>query len=437
MKLPANAHPGTGASLSNLQIAYVSLNTRKASRISFIMKHFKLFCVSRQGPHTDSVKFHVIFLFPGIIFGVMMPGIYIHLPFCKVHCSYCDFPITTRRSLAKRYYAALMNEIAMHRPKEIADTLYFGGGTPSLTIIEVLAEIKSRFVLHSEAEITLEANPDDIELATVKEWKKLGINRVSLGVQSLEDTALRAMLRAHSADDALHAFSMIRSASFDSLNVDLIVGTPAQTENGFLNGVQTLIAERPDHFSIYFLELHERTALYRQVQSENVSIMKEEAQIRCFTEAVEMLRKNGYEHYEVSNFALPGKTSRHNLKYWNNEPYYAYGAGACAYIDQTRTSNISSIQKYLESLESERLPVESAIHESKETQMRNFIIFGLRKRSGINVTEFQAMFGMSPLELFPERANLLENRMLEFSENRLRLTFTGMLVSNEILSQVV
>jgi putative oxygen-independent coproporphyrinogen III oxidase len=320
----------------------------------------------------------------------------------------------------------------------IADTLYFGGGTPSLTSPEVLGLLKSKFRLEKEAEITLEANPDDVTSDSLSEWKKLGITRISLGIQSLEEGVLRKMNRVHSASEALQAVRQARLAGFDNLNLDLMIGVPDQSENGFLDGVRKLIECKPSHFSLYFLELHEHTELYRQIQSGKIGLMQEQLQIRCYTEAVRLLQEAGFDHYEVSNFALTGKASRHNLKYWNGSSYYAYGVGACSYVELNRINNISTIERYIEMVNKNELPIESIVSEDKEMQMRNSLIFGLRKRQGVDTGAFEKTYGISPLTLFPDAGNtLLEGGMLEISGPFLRLTFNGMLVSNEILSQVI
>lgn len=326
----------------------------------------------------------------------------------------------------------------MRPAKKCSDTLYFGGGTPSLTPPKVLGDLIHAFPLETSAEITLEANPDDIQPGILNEWKELGINRLSIGVQSLEEPALRAMLRVHSAEDSIRAFLEARDTGFQNLNVDLILGAPEETMEGFLTGLKSLIKLRPDHFSIYFIELHERTALYQQIQSGKFRLMPEEAQIQCYTTAVQILQKEGYQHYEVSNFSLPGKSSRHNLKYWNGDFYYGYGLGAASYVDSIRTNNIPEIQSYIRALHEGKLPVESSVEEDRETQMRNHLIFGMRKREGIGITNFQSNFGISPLSLFPEDGcNLIESGMLEVSGDRLRLTLEGMLLSNDILSLVI
>ncbi len=368
----------------------------------------------------------------------MNPGIYVHLPFCKVHCTYCDFPLTTRLSLSQRYYKALCDEIDLHPVTLSADTLYFGGGTPSMTPPETILKIKRKFSLEHGTEVTLEANPDDITPEILQTWKEIGITRLSIGVQSLEEPVLRAMMRQHSAEDPLEAFQLARNSGFTNINVDLIAGYPRQTVQGFLGGLELLIRHRPEHFSIYLLETHERTALSRQITAGVAQVMAEEDQLHVFTRAIQILQKAGYRHYEVSNFALPGYESRHNLKYWSDAPYYAYGAGASSYLESTRITNLRDVALYVDAMERGHNPVETKTVEDRETRIRNALIFGLRKREGIDLTEFEQTYGVSAISLFPDGAkDFLEAGLLELRGRYLRLTLRGMLVSNEILERVL
>lgn len=365
----------------------------------------------------------------------MKPGIYVHLPFCSVHCVYCDFPLTTRLSLAAPYFGSLMQEIEMHPLQEPADTLYFGGGTPSLTPPDVLQQIRSKFILEPESEITLEANPNEVDPKHITEWLRIGVNRLSIGVQSLEPAALKSMLRTHSPEQAMQALNAARNSGMQNVNIDLIIGSPQQTLTGFIEGLKRLIDFHPQHFSLYFLEVHEQTALFRQIQMKKVDPMPEEEQIACYVEAIQLLKQNGYEQYEVSNFAIGGYESRHNLKYWTNAPYEAYGAGACSYVNYVRAKNLSSIEEYIQSLKENQQPVESKSLDDRETVMRNALIFGMRKTEGVNRTTFQSEFGQDPASLFP--SELLDEGLLEIADSNLRLTFRGMLLSNEILSNVI
>lgn len=365
-----------------------------------------------------------------------MPGIYIHLPFCKVHCSYCDFPLTTRTSLARDYYSCLNTEIGS-RPAPEADSLYFGGGTPSLTPPSMLSEIIRSFQLTREAEITLEANPDDVTDEIVAKWLKLGITRLSLGIQSLEAPALKAALRRHRPFDAIESLRAARRGGLGNINADLIIGLPFQTKNGFFIGLEELIAIRPEHFSIYFLEVHDETALHRQLNAGKTQVMPEADQLECYEQSVERLKNSGYLHYEVSNFALPGHESRHNLKYWTSAPYYGYGAGACSYYESSRIQNLISVTEYIDAIQNGRRAVFSAVNEDADTRMRNTLIFGLRRRDGVETGQFEQTFGVSPLTLFPDAAQLLTEGLLEIDGTRLRLTHRGMLLSNDILSQII
>lgn len=368
----------------------------------------------------------------------MKPGVYVHIPFCRIKCTYCDFPLTTRLQLAEDYYRALLAEIDMRKPTAVADTLYFGGGTPSLAPSSILTAIRGRLPLEDASEITLEANPDDMTPEALAGWKAAGINRLSIGVQSLEPAVLKSTLRRHTAEEAMQSLERARSAGFNSMNVDLMIGPPGQTVDGFFEGLDRLIAFRPQHFSVYLLELHEGTALYKQLQKGKVDILSEEDQVACYSGAVGALRSSGYHHYEVSNFALPGHLSRHNVKYWDGTPYYGYGAGACSFVDSARIENHPSVTAYIQAVTAGKLPVQSASAEDEETTMRNLVIFGMRRREGIDLHEFEQKYRQPLLSLFHGQAGeFLESGLMEISGSRLRLTLAGMLVSNDILSTVV
>jgi oxygen-independent coproporphyrinogen-3 oxidase len=367
-----------------------------------------------------------------------LPGIYVHLPFCAVHCIYCDFPLTTRLSLSDRYYEALRTEIKMHPPEAQADTLYFGGGTPSLTPTDVLKRVIDSFNMTPDAEVTMEANPDHVSYSKLAEWKEMGINRISMGIQSLEERVLKMMLRQHTKDIALRSLEMARERGFENINVDLMLGFPGQSTEGFLGGIDHLLRFRPEHFSIYLLELHENTGLHRLVERGRTAVMPEDQQIDCFQQAVKMLKESGYQRYEVSNFALAGMESRHNLKYWTDQPYYAFGAGACSYGNYRRTRNHRHVSTYIEAIEQGITIYEEEILESEDTRLRNALIFGLRKTQGVNVPAFITEYNRNPLDLFGESLDeYIRSGLVDFSNAYLRLTEQGLLVSNEILSTVL
>jgi oxygen-independent coproporphyrinogen III oxidase len=324
------------------------------------------------------------------------------------------------------------------RPPKISDTLYFGGGTPSVTPSATIKQLITMMPLTQDAEITLEANPDDISPESLSSWLECGITRLSIGIQSLETNVLRLMLRRHSAQHAIIALQNAQKSGFKNVNVDLMLGSPGQTAEGFVLGLLQILDFHPQHVSLYMLEVHEGTLLARQIQQSTVQEMPEEQQVRCYLQAVDLLKKAGYLHYEVSNFALPGYESRHNLKYWTSAPYYGYGAGACSYYEQRRIQNLREIPVYIQAINSGELPIESETSENLETEARNAVIFGLRKTDGIDVESFKITYGIHPLSLFENKADLfLAEGFLELHNGRLRLTSGGLLLSNEILSSAI
>lgn len=337
-------------------------------------------------------------------------------------------------NLAEPYYAALRKELQM-RPPELSDTLYFGGGTPSTTPIAITAELIHSMPLTADAEITLEANPDDVNDENLQRWREAGITRLSLGIQSLETRALQLMLRRHSADDALTALEIAKRSGFANISLDLMLGAPGQTTEGFLFGLSQVLDFRPQHLSLYLLEVHEGTLLNQQILTGKVDIMSENSQVDCYIEAVKLLTNSGYRHYEVSNFALAGFESRHNLKYWTSAPYFAYGAGACSYYNKTRIENLRDVGEYIQALAQDRLPIRSKVIEDAETEARNAVIFGLRKIEGIDVSGFLNKHGIHPLSLFEDDGKFfIQEGFLEEKDGYLRITPSGLLVSNEILS---
>ena len=284
----------------------------------------------------------------------------------------------------------------------------------------------------------MEVNPDHVTAQKLTDWRSLGINRLSLGVQSLEKPVLDRMLRQHSPQQALNAIRLSAEAGFTNRSIDLILGFPDQTVSGFLSGLRQLIENEPEHFSIYLLEIHEGTGLHKIIQSGRAVSMEEEDQIDCFEAAIDILAGAGFERYEVSNFARKNKTSLHNVKYWTDAPYYAYGAGACSYFEFCRTRNVSDVQAYIEAMEQGASPVAEVIREDRERRARNALIFGMRKIEGIELTQFEATYGRSAESLFgDDLASHIAGGFLELTHGHLRLTRKGLLLSNEVLSSAI
>lgn len=320
-----------------------------------------------------------------------MAAVYIHIPFCKSRCLYCDFYSTTLLGRRTEYVDALLAEIAM-RTDEIGEnipTIYFGGGTPSLLAVEDIERILSALLLavHStaelEREITLEANPGDLTTDKLQSLREMGINRLSIGIQSLDDNLLRAIGRRHTAGEAMTVVQWAREAGFDNISVDLMYGLPGQTMEQWAKDLDTILSLHPEHISCYCLSYEDNTPLARMLNRGEIREVDEETENAMYDILCNKLQQAGYLHYEVSNFALPGRESRHNSSYWNHTPYVGLGAGAHSFSNNARSWNMADLEAYIQASlarslhrESETLD-EEAIHTER-------IMLGLRTANGID-----------------------------------------------------
>ncbi len=368
-------------------------------------------------------------------------GLYIHIPFCRTKCLYCDFCSFVSREEAEReaYVCALLKEIEARGTSEyIVDTVYLGGGTPSLLsaeqIARILSAVKSNFALDADAEITLECNPMT-HLADGKEYFKAlrasGVNRLSIGVQSALDGELKLIGRRHSFDEARLTFFDARGAGFDNISLDLMLGIPSQTIDSLKVSANQVIKLQPEHISIYSLQLEEGTPLYRM--REKYSFADDDLAADMYELVVKMMREAGYSHYEISNFAKDGKESRHNCKYWRLGEYIGLGLAAHSDFSGKRRENTCDMEKYLsgECLLSER---EIGMSEREA----EFIMLGLRMSDGISKAEFFDRFGVGFDEKYGKRAEKFK-KMGYFcnKEASVALTERGFEVSNAILSEIL
>lgn len=313
-----------------------------------------------------------------------MIGVYIHIPFCKSRCKYCDFYSTTLLDQREQYVEALLREITSlsslrdtlspKGEREIG-TIYFGGGTPSLLEVEQIERILSPLIPPSRegVEITLEANPGDLTLEKLQALRAIGINRLSIGIQSFQDELLRTIGRRHTATEAIEAVLMARQAGFDNLSIDLMYGLPGQTEALWHADIEQALALQPEHISCYCLSYEEGTVLTRMLERGEIEETDEDTANRMYDYLCEQLKAHGYEHYEVSNFALPGRRSRHNSNYWNNTPYIGLGAGAHSYDGTRRYWNTGDITGW-------KQEYEVLTDEDRHTEA---IMLGLRTAEGI------------------------------------------------------
>lgn len=361
----------------------------------------------------------------------MKTGLYIHLPFCKQKCNYCDFAsFAGRESLIPAYLNALDKEAAA-APVKICETLYVGGGTPSLLSAEELGNlcelIRRNFgAVSAFEESTLEANPESLTPEKIRVLKDAGFNRLSVGLQSFNDEELKTLGRVHSARDFLAAYNAARRGGFENINVDLIAGLPGQTLAGFLRSLEQLLALRPEHLSVYGLQIEEGTPFFERGIVCDQPLMR-----RMLEETHARLTAAGYHHYEISNFALPGREAKHNTHYWNNGDYVGLGSAAASYLGGVRRQNTADVCAYIRRTEEGKSAVEfSEKLEGKAREGENLML-AFRKLDGVELSPVQEeLFGR-------EIEKHLKSGLLERAGKKVKLSFEGLFLANEVFSGFV
>ncbi len=322
-----------------------------------------------------------------------MAGIYIHIPFCKRACHYCNFHFSTSLKLKNDFFKALLKEISIRKNylgKEIIDTIYFGGGTPSILSHEevylIMESINKHFLVNPLAEITLEANPDNITRETLKEWKGNHINRLSIGVQSFSEDDLKWMNRAHNAQQAIECIDDAHEEGFNNISIDLIYGTPHLTDKKWVEHLEKATNLHIPHLSCYALTVEPGTALEVMTRQKKISPINNEDQARQFLIMTDYLSGAGYEHYEISNLALPGKKSQHNSAYWSGAKYLGLGPSAHSFNGNSRQWNVANNALYIQSLVKNEIPYE--LEQLSEKQKYNeYIMTSLRTQEGIDLNK--------------------------------------------------
>ena len=373
-----------------------------------------------------------------------MAGIYLHIPFCKTRCIYCDFYSTTRDDLKRRYVRALCRELRLRRDYlqgAPVETVYFGGGTPSQLDEEDFADIfrtlQETHGLENAVEITLEANPDDLTEACVDTLRRFPFNRISMGVQTFDDSLLHLLRRRHTARQAIEAVERCRRAGFRNLSIDLIYGLPGETEETWQHDLEEAIRLRPEHISAYHLTYEEGTPLHRLLQAHRVREADEDLSLRLFTRLTGTLRLAGYVHYEISNFCLPGHHARHNTAYWQGVPYLGCGPSAHSFDTRSREWNLASLEGYIAGLENGQRPHERETL-SPDTRYNEYVMTGLRTVWGISTDKILQDFGPGRLRYLREMATPhLKRGKLTEKDGHIRLTRQGIFVSDDILSDLM
>lgn len=372
-----------------------------------------------------------------------MAGIYIHIPFCKQKCSYCDFHFsTTFENYRSDMIEAIINEIEVRKDYLVdqnIETLYFGGGTPSLLtfneLSRIIKKVKTSFPDIQLKEITLEANPDDINKTSLIEWKKGGVNRLSIGLQSLKSDDLKWMNRAHTVEEALKCIPLARRNGFDNLTIDLIYGLPNLTLEDWENAVQWVINQKVPHISAYCLTVEEKTSLHKLVKTNKIKPASEDQQSEQFTLLVNLLQKQGYEQYEVSNFALKGFRSVHNGNYWKGEYYLGIGPSAHSFNGKSRSWNIANNSKYIQLVKEQKQDwIETEVLSHKD-RFNELLLTGLRTTDGLKISQLAEILPFTK-EFDQTKSEFIKSGWMIEENGQLKLTKEGLLKADYITSEL-
>jgi len=391
-------------------------------------------------------------------------GLYIHLPFCQRKCSYCGFLSLENQTelVIAQYLKTLQNEANLqfeefikHKTdsverQNVVDTIYIGGGTPSLMsgtdMITLLDGIRKIWPVADSAEISMEANPNSLTLENLSGYRKAGINRLSIGGQSFDDGILSGLGRLHDSKDALKAVRMAKDAGFDNINLDLMFGLPGQSLEQWQETLNVAISLDPTHLSLYTLQIEEGTKLYQDYKAEKLQKVDLVVDRACYHYAIEYLKNNGYNQYEISNFSKAGYACKHNLKYWSLDEFVGLGLNASSYVHGKRWRNLSEIDKWTTQIDNGKIPVDymSLHQETIKDAMGTFLFTGLRKTSGISFNEFKTRFGLDFFQVYAARLKQMEEYrsqdQLRWSDpinGRLWITEKGIDDSNDIMSEFV
>ena len=371
-----------------------------------------------------------------------MPGIYIHIPFCRKACHYCNFHFSTTLQRRTEMVEAMRREIALIAPPipETVDTVYFGGGTPSLLEPEELSELMKTihryFRIAEDAEVTLEANPDDIQPEKISVWTSLGINRLSIGIQSFREDDLIWMNRAHDAYQARQCIDIARTGGIVNLSIDLIYGTPGLTDAAWHENMSIATTLGIPHLSCYALTVEPGTALDTMIRQRKRTAPASETQAEQFLMAMDRLGEAGYEHYEISNFARPGMRSRHNSAYWQGIPYIGIGPSAHSYDGQDRKWNVANNAAYINALQEGRIPFEAETLTNSQ-RLNEYVMTSLRTIEGMDMRRIRETWGEAVAErILRDAAPFLTTGKLETNKSSVTLTREGKLFADGIAAEL-
>lgn len=372
-----------------------------------------------------------------------MAGIYLHIPFCKQACFYCDFHFSTQVDYKEKMVAAITREINLrigYLQQQKIESIYFGGGTPSLLTVQelelILDSIYKHFTVAENPEITLEANPDDLSSSYLKLIRQVGINRLSIGIQTFDDSYLKKLNRAHNRASALQVLPYAREAGFENISIDLMYALPNQSQAQWLTDLKQAIQLKPEHISAYTLTIEPKTVFGVQKEKGKLSVPDEDTAATFFETLQEELKKNGYIQYEVSNFCLPHFYSKHNSSYWLQKHYLGVGPSAHSYNGVSRQFNIANNHLYLKSIGEGKIPA-TIEWLSREEKINDFLLTGLRTMWGIFLPFLSKELNYNLLTIKEQNINyLIENQLAIIEDNHLILTKSGLLIADKIASDL-
>ena len=375
-------------------------------------------------------------------------GIYIHIPFCVSKCYYCDFvSYTNKQEMVKEYVKCLKKEIDSYNlDKYEVTTIYIGGGTPSFIessyikeIIDCLKDkLQNNNTKFNEIETTIEVNPGTVNLEKLKQYKEVGINRISIGLQSSNDKLLKEIGRIHKYEEFLKTYNMAREVGFKNINVDLMIGLPNQTIEDLKNTIENIINLNPEHISVYSLILEENTKMEELVEKEKVKLPEEDIERQMYWYVKNKLELNKYFQYEISNFSKNEKESRHNLNCWEQKEYIGLGVAAHSYIERKRYSNTNNIEEYIQNIKSNNIPINRTIHEIQDIEIakKEYMMLGLRKINGVSIKKFKEKYGENPIYIFrKELDKLVKENLIEIDLDNIKLTNKGLDFANLVFEE--
>jgi len=372
-----------------------------------------------------------------------MAGIYIHIPFCKQACNYCDFHFSTSLKMKSSFVAALLMEIELRKSvfeNQSIESIYLGGGTPSLLnaseLTLIFEKLASSFSISPDAEITLEANPDDLTFEKIQELKTTPVNRLSIGIQSFRDADLKFMNRAHTSSEALSSINMCKEAGFTNLTIDLIYGTPGMDENAWLENLQIAFKLNIPHISSYALTVEEKTALHYQILANKTPELDEQQSALQFEILMAEMKNNGYEQYEISNFCKPNSYSRHNSSYWKKDNYLGLGPSAHSFLGDKRLWNVSNNGKYIKSLEKGILPLQEECLTVRD-RYNEYVMTSLRTKWGCSLQVIETDFSLEFANYFKEEIkSYVVQGYVNLEMEVYYLTESGKLLADRIASDL-